>query len=99
MRRTRSLQTCGQTRTPSCSPQAITACDIDRKLVLALRARNGGVGVAFLVDAAVEVLEEREVGGEQTLDRRRGDLGHRSEPGDDARKEDDREIRLVLAHP
>ncbi len=45
---------------------------------LALRAGHGGVGVTFLVDAAVEVLQEREVRGEEPLDGRRRDLGNGS---------------------
>ena len=81
----------------SISPQAITACDVDRKLVLALRTGHGGVGVAFLVDTTVEVLQERKVGGEKPLDRRRCDLRDRPQPGDDPRQEDDGEVGLVLA--
>ena len=65
-RRTRPLRRAGRART-SRFPQAPPG-DVDGELVLALRAGHRGAGVPLLVDPPVQVLQERQVGGEQVLD-------------------------------
>ena len=55
------------------------------------------VGVVAEVDDAVQVLQERKVGGEQTLDFGDADRRQRSELGDDTGQHEDREVRVVGA--
>ena len=79
-RRTRPPRTAGRART-SRFPQALLTRHVDREPVVAGRAGDRRLGVALLVDPPVEVLEEREVGGEQALDDAGVDLGQRCRGG------------------
>ena len=54
---------------------------VDRELVLAGRAADGGLAGALLVDPPVQVLEECQVGREQVLDDARMDLATATRAG------------------
>ena len=59
------------------------------------RLQDLDVGGVAEVDDAVEVLQERQVGGEQPLDLVRRDLAQRAERRDDPGDDEDRQVRVV----
>src|SRR5437867_10351042 len=84
--RTRSPRRDGRSRT-SRPPQA-TTCQVNRELVLAVRAGDSRLCMPLLVDPPIQILKKGQVGREETFNGPGGHLRHRAESGDHPRSEE-----------
>ena len=79
-------------------PQAAPG-DVYRKLIAAVGASHPRVGVTVLVDASIEILQEREVGREQVLDHTGMHVIDITDVADHATDQHHREVIRVLTDP